>query len=111
MPSLPGDFSPSHANRLRTLAHQRGGTSAYAGVHFDRQRKRWTAAISDSSRGVRSTVHLGRFKVEREAAAVYDLALIALGYPPLNFPASLYAGVVIPDELRMMLGQLRNPLA
>jgi hypothetical protein len=54
---------------------------------------------------------LGRFKVEREAAAVYDLALIALGYPPLNFPASLYAGVVIPDELRMMLGQLRNPLA
>ncbi len=37
---------------------------------------------------------------------VYDLALIVLGYSPVNFPAKLYEGVEVPDEIKAKLGRL-----
>lgn len=96
--------TPSHAVRLRRLQHsQHHRKSIFAGVEHAQERRRWSASIIDASRGIRRRVHLGSYRREKEAAVAYDFALIILGYPPVNFPASLYRGVEPPSEMAFKL--------
>jgi hypothetical protein len=46
----------------------RGGTSKFKGVHFSEDRNRWVAQLAGKP--------LGKYKTEKEAATVYNLAAI-----------------------------------
>lgn len=51
---------------------QLGTTSRYKGVCWDKARNKWEAKIVVKNK----TIHLGRFKVEKDAALVYNVAAI-----------------------------------
>lgn len=75
----------SPSQNLANQRPQRGRTSQYKGVYWDKARQRWTATIHINGK----TRSLGRHKTEDAAARAYDHAATeAWGrFARLNFPA------------------------
>lgn len=78
------------ADEIRDAAffRDRGKTSSYIGVSFQKSKSRWRARISVNSK----SIDLGRFKTEEEAADAYDAA--ALKY----FGPSAYLNMAVHPE-------------
>jgi len=66
----PATAFQNNGNTVRA----RNNSSGYKGVHFDRVRGKWRAAIGQNN----AMRQLGRFDTPKEAAEAYDLAAIAL---------------------------------
>lgn len=80
-------FNLRPARVAQNIANQQkraGGTSAYKGVSWQRQKRAWRAQIT--SRGKR--IHIGLFASEVDAAHAYDDAARALHreFATVNFP-------------------------
>ncbi len=105
----------AHAARLCALARaDRHRPSLFRGavrVGDDRhpERVRWRASIRTGGRIVR----LGTFPNARTAGVVYDLALMTLGFPPVNFTEAEYRTVPpsgsLEDALRVVRARLGLP--
>lgn len=75
------------ATREQNCRNQRRSslnTSGYKGVHWDKARERWAAAIKHNGKNL----HLGRFTDKESAARAYDAKARELGgeFARLNFP-------------------------
>lgn len=70
----------NQANKVK----EKNSTSQYRGVYWNKQNRRWCAAIREDHR----KVWLGNFKDEREAALAYDAAAFRVHgeFARLNFP-------------------------
>jgi hypothetical protein len=71
-------------------------TSKYIGVHFDKSRNKWIAAINLNNK----SIHLGRFKSELKASEAYNEALNKININDLSFikekkHSSKYTGVYL----------------
>lgn len=64
-------------------------TSQFKGVYWDGRRNLWTAAIRFNNKNH----HIGRFKIELDAAKAYDMAAIRLheSFARTNFQVSNYS--------------------
>ena len=70
----------SRGENLRN-APKRRGSSKFHGVSWHKAANKWRAYVTISSKGY----HLGLFKDEREAATMYNLAILRMGISaPLN---------------------------
>lgn len=67
------NLRPATRGQNAANIHKRSGTSSkFKGVHWDKSKKKWRAAIMVNYR----CLHLGRFKVEEQAAEAYRVAAI-----------------------------------
>lgn len=81
----PATRSENNSNREKQATHAgKPTTSRFKGVHWDREKRKWRAAIRVGGRQIR----LGRFDDEIEAARAYDRALVAQWpeHARVNFP-------------------------
>lgn len=62
----------THAKNLQNTISQRGATSSFLGVCWDKNRNKWFAKIKIDQ----VTINLGRFDDEKEAAKKYDEAAL-----------------------------------
>jgi len=60
--------SCTNSENQRNRLPQRGGTSEYKGVSWNKAKKKWVAGIQHNNK----VIHLGCFNSEREAAKTYD---------------------------------------
>jgi hypothetical protein len=104
-------LTASHADRLRALKRRDlTRASRFRGVSRKVRRGplriRWRTAIAEGNR----FSELGTFKHEWQAAAVYDTALIALGYPPVNFTEASLRSASPPGSFEHALAYVRERL-
>jgi hypothetical protein len=95
---IDGDGLNNRMNNLRACTRTQnmanmganaGGTSAFRGVCWNKQRGKWQAQLGAAGSCGKRVIHLGRFDNEEEAARAWDEAALE-HYDPaflrLNFP-------------------------